>query len=190
MSNPEPIVRVRPLAETPALLDRAARMLARPGGPMPFTAAEAGVVAARMGLATFADGAQLIREGSERDTGHLLLLLDGEVTVDTGADPTHEGVPVSVLGPGEIIGEMALLDGAPRSASCTAAGPVQAAGLSRVGLAQIVNEHPAVAAKLMAMLAARIADRLRGMSVQLQMYAQLTERQADEIRRLKAGQAR
>jgi CRP-like cAMP-binding protein len=67
---------------------------------------------------------------------------------------------------------------------------VQAAGLSRAGLAQIMNEHPAVAAKLMAMLAARIAERLRALSEQLQIYARLTDRQADEIRRLKAGQGR
>ncbi|MFO1288563.1 MAG: hypothetical protein U1F49_19835 [Rubrivivax sp.] len=44
---------------------------------------------------------------------------------------------------------------------CTALSPVQAAGLSRRGLEDLMAEQPVVAAKLVVVLATRIADRLR-----------------------------
>ena len=100
---------------------------------------------------------------------------------------TLYAVAMSVLSPGEIIGEMALLDGAPRSASCTAMSAVQAAGLSRKGFEELMAAQPVVAAKLVVVLATRIADRLRAVSQQVHLYAQMAADRGEELNRLRRG---
>jgi CRP/FNR family transcriptional regulator, cyclic AMP receptor protein len=175
--------RVRPLAELPALAERAAALLSEPKSMVQLTLAEARLVVARMGLVTYPAGATLLREGAESASGHMLLLLEGEVSVDSHGETA--AVALSVISQGEIIGEMALLDGAPRSASCTAMSAVQAAGLSRKGFEELMAEHPVAAAKLVVVLATRIADRLRAVSQQVHVYAQMAADRGDELNRLK-----
>ncbi|MBX3634679.1 MAG: cyclic nucleotide-binding domain-containing protein [Rubrivivax sp.] len=185
----------RPLTESPALAARAADLLRTPGAMLQLAPEEAAAVAARMALVHYAAGATLLREG-DQNAGHLLLLLEGSVEVDTAGPSGAPGsaradaVAVSVLGPGSIVGEMALLDGAPRSASCTARTPVTAAALSRRALQQLLDEQPRLAAKLLIGLAKRTADRLRALGDQLQMYAQLSARQQQELERLRAAPPR
>ena len=84
---------------------------------------------------------------------------------------------------------MALLDGEPRSTECTALSPVQCAGLSRLGLDQLLALHPQVAAKLLAEVASIIANRLRALSDQLRLYGRLTASMQGEIDRLRARAA-
>ncbi len=170
--------RTRPLEETPALAQQAAALLRTPQALVALTEADARQVIPYMRLVSFAAGATVFREGDDAATSYLLLLLEGEVSVDAGRE---NPVPISVLGPGSIIGEMALLDGAPRAASCTAVSAVRAAGLSRRGLELLIDEHPKVAARLMAGLGQRIADRLRAMGEQLQLYAQINARLQAEL---------
>lgn len=165
--------RTRPLDETPALAERAAQMLRTPQAMVQLDAADARHVVRLMRLVSFPKGTVLFREGDDSASGYLLLLLEGEVSVDTAESGPAEAVAISVLGPGSIIGEMALLDGAPRSASCTALSPIHAAGLSRRGLELLIDQHPGVAARLMVGLSQRLADRLRALSQQIQLYAQL-----------------
>jgi CRP-like cAMP-binding protein len=85
-----------------------------------------------------------------------------------------------------VLGEMSLLDGAPRSATCTAVTDILAAGLARRGLERLVDEHPKVAAKLLAGLAQRLAERLRSMGEQLQMYGQINNAVRQDLDRLRA----
>lgn len=162
--------RTRPLAEAPALAQRAAQLLRTPQAFVTLTPDEAQVVVGYMRLASFAQGSVVIREGDETTASYLLLLLDGEVAVDAGYG---QAVPISVVGPGSVIGEMALIDGAPRSATCTAMSPVTAAGLGRRGLELLLDEHPRIAARLMIGLTQRIADRLRALSQQLHLLSQV-----------------
>ena len=161
-------------------------MLSRPKAMVQLTLSEAHQVVARMGLVSFMPGSTLLREGAESASGHMLLLLEGEVSVDSQAAGSDDApLALSVIGPGEIIGEMALLDGAPRAVSCTAVSTVQAAGLSRRGLEELMAEQPVVAAKLVVVLATRIADRLRAVSQQVQLYAQLAAERSDELSRIR-----
>ena len=181
-------VRIRPLTELPRLAETAAGMLSRPKAMVQLTLDEARLVTTRMGLVAFAAGDTLLREGAESASGHMLLLLEGEVSVDSEAAGGPEApLALSVLGPGEIIGEMALLDGSPRAVSCTAVSAVQAAGLSRRGLEDLMAERPVVAAKLVVVLATRIADRLRAVSQQVQVYAQLAAESHDELSRVRGA---
>lgn len=188
-----------PLVDKPGLAQRAAQMLSTPHTMLPLTAAEAACVVEHMLLVHYPPRATVLREGDGLRSNFLLLLLDGDVSVDTlGGTPGVHGtsgnggdplVPIAVLGPGSIIGEMALLDGAPRSATCVALSPVQAAGLPRQGLEQLIADHPQVAVKLMIGLAARIADRLRAMADHLRLYGQLHVAQQAEIARLRGAAA-
>lgn len=165
--------RTRPFSEVPGLGQRAAELLLTPNALVPMSLEEAAVVVAHMRLVHFPQGATMLREGERARNDYLLLVLEGEVSVFASVGTEPDGVQISVLGPGAVIGEMALLDGSPRSASCIAVTPVQCAGLSRKGLEMMIEQHPKVAARLLAGLACRIADRLRAMSDQLRMYASL-----------------
>jgi CRP-like cAMP-binding protein len=89
-----------------------------------------------------------------------------------------------VLGPGSLIGEMGLLDGEPRSASCTAVSTVRCAILTRDALNQLLNDDPRTAAKLMMAISLRIAERMRESADKLKLYAQLTQAMQEEINNL------
>ncbi len=170
---PDSAARPRPVLEMPALAARAAEMLRMPETLLPLNAEEAAHVVARMVTIGFRPGATVLREGDGRRSDYMLLLLEGEVQVDTRAGLERDALAIAVDGPGSIIGEMSLLDGAPRSATCTAMGAVLAAGLSRKGLEALIAEQPRTAAKLMMGVAQRIADRLRALGQQLHMVAEI-----------------
>lgn len=162
--------RTRPLAESPALAVRATQLLRTPQAFVTLSPEEAQTVVGYMRVVTFGQGNLVFREGDDSASSYMLLLLEGEVAIDAGYG---DAVPISVVGPGSVIGEMALIDGAPRSASCTAMSAVTAAGLSRRGLEILLEEHPRVAARLMIGLTQRIAERLRALSQQLHLLAKL-----------------
>ncbi|MDP2004324.1 MAG: cyclic nucleotide-binding domain-containing protein [Rubrivivax sp.] len=170
---PDTTTRMRAVSELPALAERAADLLRTPQTRLPLNPQEAGQVVAHMGLVSYTAGAAVLREGEGSRSSHLLLLLEGEVQVDMHGADANEELSLSVLGPGSIIGEMSLLDGAPRSATCTALSPVTAAALTRRGLELLIEQQPRTAAKLLMGVAQRLADRLRGLSQHTQMYARL-----------------
>lgn len=72
------------------------------------------------------------------------ILLDGEVEV------RKDGSTVATLGPGQIFGEMALIDHTLRSASIVAATPISALRLDHDSLATLFEDHPAWAEQLRA----------------------------------------
>ena len=90
-------------------------------------------------------------------------------------------VTVTVLGPGSLIGEMGLVDGQPRLASCTASTDVRCAILSREALEKMGEEDPKTAAKLMFAVSLRVAERLRDTAEKLKMYSQLVQAMQQEI---------
>jgi CRP-like cAMP-binding protein len=91
---------------------------------------------------------------------------------------------VTVLGPGSLIGEMGLVDGSPRSASCTALTDLRCATLTRADLNRLLDEEPRAAAKLMMSIAMRIAERMRDSQGKLKLYTQLTQAMNEEINEL------
>jgi CRP-like cAMP-binding protein len=82
---------------------------------------------------------------------------------------------------------MALLDGAARSASCTAVTTVQAAGMSHAGLELMAKESPQLAFKMLVYLARNTIDRLRALGEQLHMYDQLNATLRQELDQLRQG---
>ncbi|MBG9389132.1 cyclic nucleotide-binding domain-containing protein [Caenimonas aquaedulcis] len=178
-----PRERARLIAGSPAA-ERAAGMLAAPAALLQLNHREARKVVTYMLPHRIAAGTKFIREGDVDDTGFTLLVLDGEVTIENAIVNRSAPVTATVLGPGSLIGEMGLLDGGPRSASCIALTDVRCAVLTREALNQLLDDEPRTAAKLMMAISLRIAKRMRDNQDKLKLYAQLTQALNEEINAL------
>ena len=141
-----------------------------------LTPEEADILGASMLLVRAQPGQLLIREGELGDW--MLLLLKGTLDVskriaprsdaDSGnAAPTASSSRVAVLRRGATIGEMSMLDGEPRFASCTAIEAVEAGVLGRHAVALLIRDHPGVGAKLLVKITQLMAQQLRNISNQL-----------------------
>lgn len=96
----------------------------------------------------FAAGETVIREGSG---GAAFFLIEaGEVTV------SRQGVPVASLGPGDHFGEIALIDGGPRSATVTASTELVCYVLTFWEFRPLVEMNGAIGWKLLQALAKRL----------------------------------
>lgn len=104
-------------------------------------------------------GAVLLQADAADENHSMSLVVSGEVTVETVGH--GDGLVVSVLGPGSLIGEMGLIDRGARSATCTAATDLALAVLTRQALQRMIEQEPAVAARLLLVMSKHIADHLR-----------------------------
>lgn len=189
-TNPKPArlaLPTRPIAEVPAQAAKAAELLSMRGPGFSLGLDEATSIAMQMRLVHYPAGAKLFVAGDHSNSSYMLLILEGDVSVDTGDAVGAGKVDISVIGTGALIGELALLDGSPRSATCTAITPVIAAALSAGGMQRLLEQHPLVAAKLAIYIARSAGDRLRSLSEQLRMYDQLTASLQLEIDHLRAS---
>jgi CRP-like cAMP-binding protein len=98
-------------------------------------------------------GSVLCAEG--RAGQEYFVVVDGEVAV------TIKGTNVATLGPGSFFGELALLDGEPRSATVTAMTPVRFLVFDRAEFEALLDCAPRVARRMLATIGARLrhADR-------------------------------
>jgi CRP/FNR family cyclic AMP-dependent transcriptional regulator len=159
----------------------AALLLRAPTALMQLSEVEALAVVGFMRPSQFKAGTTIIRQGESTDTGFMVLVLSGEITVENVVASRANPATVTVLGPGSLIGEMALVDGGARSASCTASSAVRCAVLTREALETLIAEQPAVAAKLMTAVAQRLAERLRETGQKMQVYSNLVKAMQGEI---------
>lgn len=159
--------RARPLTEYPDLARQAATLLRTPTALHELDEADAQVVVSYMWAIGYKVGSTVLRAGDSDHTGFMLLLLSGEVSVET------DTAVLSVLGAGHVIGEMSVLDGAARATDCVVLSPIEAGALTREALHRLIDDHPAVAAKLMLAIAQRMAERLRATGTQLRMMTRL-----------------
>ena len=159
----------------------AALLLRAPTALAQLTLAEALAVVGFMRPRLYKAGATIIRQGEASDTGFMVLMLSGEITVETVLASRANPTTVTVLGPGSLIGEMALVDGGARSASCIASSDVRCAVLTRDALEALIAEQPTIAAKLMTAVAQRLGERLRESGHKLQVYSNLVKAMQGEI---------
>jgi CRP-like cAMP-binding protein len=112
-------------------------------------------------------GTEIIREG---DTGDfMLLLLDGNVEI-VKKDVRGGAQMMGTAGPGKTLGEMSLIDGEPRFASCVALETVEIAVLDRESLSRIIAEEPRIGVKVMTELLMLLNQRLRGITLFRTIY--------------------
>ncbi len=90
---------------------------------------------------TYRRGQYLWYQGDEGTS--LIVVASGLVKVVISSENGDEVVLVT-LGPGETIGELALLDGAPRSASLIAVTPTTVVMLPRAVMLDLINRQPTV----------------------------------------------
>ena len=105
-------------------------------------------------------GTTLFHQGDE--PGSVFLLFDGRVKFSL-LGPQGKEVIVGFAGPGDLIGEVAALDGSPRSATAEAVDDVRARAVTRAAFERLVSTHPETALLLLRHLAARLrlADEQR-----------------------------
>jgi CRP/FNR family transcriptional regulator, cyclic AMP receptor protein len=94
----------------------------------------------------------LFRKGDEGAT--LYGIMRGRLRVFSGADSKE--VIFNFMDPGEVFGEIALLDAEPRSATVAAVEPVELLTLQRRDFLPFIEQHPKVAIQLATVLAQRL----------------------------------
>lgn len=99
-------------------------------------------------------GATLFSEGDEGD--HLYVIVEGKLKLGTSSGDGRENL-LSVLGPGEMFGELSLFDPGPRTSTATAVTDVRLLSLGHDKVVPWITQHPEVALELLA----RLAQRLR-----------------------------
>ena len=106
-------------------------------------------------LRRFASGSAIVRAGESGSS--FFVVLDGTARV------VSAGGRAARLGVGDYFGEMALLDGAPRSADVVADGEVLVLMIGRSSFGKLVRKEPALTQALLRTLAARLraAERSR-----------------------------
>ncbi|MCC7060469.1 MAG: cyclic nucleotide-binding domain-containing protein [Burkholderiaceae bacterium] len=109
-------------------------------------------------------GAALIREGDSGD--FMVFLLDGQCEIVKN-DPTGLPQRIGLAGPGKILGEMSMIDGEPRFASCIALGDTLFAMIDRDGLSRIIADDPRFGIKILLELVLLLSQRLRATSSRL-----------------------
>ncbi len=104
---------------------------------------------------TFNDGQAIFSRGDEGR--ELYLVLSGRVRLSV---LTAEGRELSFAhaGEGDIFGEIAMLDGSPRTADATAVKKTQAMSLSRAALDGVVQRSPALAHSIISFLCRRLRE--------------------------------
>jgi CRP/FNR family transcriptional regulator, cyclic AMP receptor protein len=90
----------------------------------------------------------IVSRGSRGDS--FFVIADGTATVRRGTRK------IGALGPGDFFGEMALLDGRPRSATVVADTPMRAVRITRTGFNKALDTNPSIARGILAELAGRI----------------------------------
>jgi len=107
----------------------------------------------------FATGEVIMRQGDVSDALHVITR--GRVRVERD-QPGDTPLVLAELGAGDVIGEMGLLDGGPRSATVTALEDTETLELHATVMAVVVMQYPQVAAALLRTLSRRLrnADEL------------------------------
>ncbi|MCZ2523259.1 Crp/Fnr family transcriptional regulator [Streptomyces sp. NPDC059506] len=100
------------------------------------------------------DDTVVLHEGEP--SRHVLLVLDGWLKVTATSANGHEAL-LALRGPGDVVGELAAIDGRPRSARVTTLGPVRVVTVRSEDFVAHLETRPKVAVVLLGLL----ADRLR-----------------------------
>lgn len=99
------------------------------------------------------EGAVLVQPGTQGSG--LFIVCEGTVAVETRGAGTVE------LGPGECVGELALLTPTTRSARVSARSPLRALAIDRSDFGRLLESEPQIAVSLLGVLARRLIETSR-----------------------------
>jgi CRP/FNR family transcriptional regulator, cyclic AMP receptor protein len=129
-----------------------------------FSPAEVRLLAHFMAVYRAEPGIEIIREGDGGD--FMLLLIEGRVDVHK-RDRWNTPQLIAQVEAGRTLGEMSMIDGAPRFATCIVVEHSLVAVLDRENLARIIVEQPLLGAKVLMELVLMLSQRLRATSQRL-----------------------
>lgn len=104
----------------------------------------------------FPRGTVLMRQGERADA--MYLILQGSVRVERMAPALVKPLHLADLGPGQVVGEIGILNGTPRTATVTAITDVLAVQLSRRETLQALQELPGLPVALLKLVSKRLAE--------------------------------
>jgi CRP-like cAMP-binding protein len=132
-----------------------------------FNLAEVSLLSEFMHVYRAEPGVEIIREGETGD--FMVFLIDGKIEVFK-QDRWNAPRLIALILPGQSFGEMSMIDGEPRFATCVSGEPCMMAVLSRDSLARIILEEPTLGAKILMELVLMLSQRLRHTSSRLLGY--------------------
>ena len=96
----------------------------------------------------------------EHDPGHSLFIIQNGTVIIEKESGRDDGTMIFLAerGPGDVIGEMALFDQEPRSATVIARTVCEALSLDRDSFLRFVQQEPTVAVQIIAMLSQRLRE--------------------------------
>ncbi|HSF28933.1 MAG TPA: universal stress protein [Candidatus Tectomicrobia bacterium] len=104
-------------------------------------------------IRTYRKGEVIVREGDPA-TG-CFMIVSGRVEVSQGAASATPLV-LATMGPGEVFGEMAVIDEHPRSATVRAIETTECVAIRRADFVETLRRHPGMAAQLLPVLVRRV----------------------------------
>jgi CRP-like cAMP-binding protein len=132
-----------------------------------FSREDISVLAGYMEVYRVQPGEIIINEGDGGD--YMLLIVEGYVDI-LKRGMRHEQQHMTTVGPGMTLGEMSMIDGEPRFATCIATEPTVFAVLHRDDMAKIILDHPSLGSKILVKLVSMLSARLRQTSARLLQY--------------------
>ena len=109
-------------------------------------------------------GSVICKEGEVEN--FLALILEGEVAVVKDNSSGHQ-TQIAVLGPNRLVGELALLDDGPRSATVLAREDVVLLIMTTEDFDRLAEKHSHVALKVLRRVAGLLSQKLRQLSGQI-----------------------
>ena len=104
---------------------------------------------------------------SEGEKGHIMyVIIKGKVRISTIIPGVGEE-SLAIYGAGEIIGELALIEGSKRSATVIAEEETETIGFKREKLLEFMKEFPEAGNNILWVLARTLAERLRATNERL-----------------------
>jgi CRP/FNR family cyclic AMP-dependent transcriptional regulator len=130
-----------------------------------FAAPEREAIAAKLVSRRFADGETIFMRGDPGST--LMILVEGRVRIGVNTSDGREML-LTIMEPGQLFGEMSLLDGQSRSADATAMGETLVLALERADFLATLRRFPEAALRLCSMLSERLrrsTDQVEGVTL-------------------------
>jgi serine/threonine protein phosphatase PrpC len=110
-------------------------------------------------LVKVSGGREIWKEGDKG--GEMMLVLSGTVKI------VKNGQQINVMSKGDVVGEMSMIDNAPRSAAAVAETPTNLLAFPRAALFELFREEPGLAVKFLWGVTMEMNKRLRAVSNQL-----------------------
>lgn len=118
-----------------------------PANALLLTSDEQAIFFSEEGRVTVRAGTVIMREGDPGDD--MFVILEGELVI------SRRGKDIDYLGPGMILGEMAMVDDRPRSATATTATDTSLIRLDRADFQSLISRSPAFALRVMHIMSVR-----------------------------------